>query len=109
MGLKSRWYHQHRSPDATEPPEQDETRVPPCPSQVKVQFHLVQRRADPHDRLKAKRHWVMTAWHPELIPFREGQEGLTHPGRRQPRRPRRTIVEARVRPVAPGARPPVGG
>jgi hypothetical protein len=53
MGLQSRWYRQHRSPHAPEPPEPGESPVSPGPSQVKVQFHLVQRRADLHDQLKS--------------------------------------------------------
>jgi len=59
MGLQSRWYRQHRSPPAPDPPEPNETRVPPRSSAVEVQFHLVRRRADPgltlHDELKRHR------------------------------------------------------
>jgi hypothetical protein len=52
VGLQSRWYRQHRTPHPPDPPEPDEPRVSPCPNQVKVQFHLVHRRADLHDQLK---------------------------------------------------------
>jgi hypothetical protein len=52
MGLQSRWYRQHRSPHAPDPPEPGETPVSPGSNQVRVQFHLVQRRADLHDQLK---------------------------------------------------------
>ena len=71
MGLQSRWYRQHRSPPAPDPPEPNETRVPPRSSAVEVQFHLVRRRADPgltlHDQLKLngtafRTHWCRYAW-----------------------------------------------
>jgi hypothetical protein len=55
IGLQSRWYREHRSPHAPDPPEPGETPVSPGSNQVKVQFHLVQRRADLHDQLKLSR------------------------------------------------------
>jgi len=50
-GLQSRWYRQHRSPYAPDPPEPDETPVSCRSNVVKAQFHLVQRQAELHDQL----------------------------------------------------------
>jgi hypothetical protein len=52
MGLQSRWYRQHRNPCAPDRLEPNEPRRSPRSNVVEAQVHLVQRRADLHDRLK---------------------------------------------------------
>ena len=41
MGLQSRWYRQQRRPQAPDPPEPDETPVPPCSDEVKARSTLL--------------------------------------------------------------------